>query len=612
MGSSAPHVFCPETVNFFLFSLFSAGLPLETAIQISYNMQVYAQNLLRVTIRTMRGIDYMSASSKKKLRKEQNAAELTEKQLKEQKEAKKLKTYSTIFIAVMALVLCVAIVIGVSTLYTRSGISERNTVALTVGEHELSNAQLSYYYMDAINNSYSSWQSSYGDYTDAYLSMLYGLDTTVALSEQTYMGDETMTWADYFVEAAISNAESTYALYDAAVASGLTLTEEDEANIESSVQYMELYATLYGYDETEDYLKAVYGNGATEENFREYCEVSTLAYNYYSNYSDSLTYEDADIRAYEEDKYDEYSSFSYAYYYLASSTFQEGGTTDEDGNTTYTDEEKQAALEKAKATAESLLTATNVEELDAAIAALEINADNADAASSKSENTLYSSCTTALKEWLADDSRQEGDIAVVANESTSTGEDGEEVTSTFGYYVVLFQGRNDNTFSLVNVRHILTEFTGGTTDEDGNTVYSTEEMQTALDTITEVYNTWKSGDATEDSFAALVADNSDDTGSTENGGLYEDVYPGQMVTNFNDWCFDESRQPGDTDIIETEYGYHLMYFSGYSDLSYRDYMISTDMHDEDLESWYNGMVDSVVSEVADTSKLNLDVVLSNS
>ena len=39
----------------------------------------------------------MSASSKKKLRKEQAAAQMTEKQLAEQKEAKKLKLYTNTF-----------------------------------------------------------------------------------------------------------------------------------------------------------------------------------------------------------------------------------------------------------------------------------------------------------------------------------------------------------------------------------------------------------------------------------------------------------------------------------------------------------------------------------
>ena len=46
-----------------------------------------------------------------------------------------------------------------------------------------------------------------------------------------------------------------------------------------------------------------------------------------------------------------------------------------------------------------------------------------------------------------------------------------------------------------------------------------------------------------------------DTGSNTNGGLYTEVYQGQMVTEFNDWCFDESRQPGDTGIVYNEGGY---------------------------------------------------------
>ena len=56
----------------------------------------------------------MSASSKKKLRKEQEAAALTEKQLAEQKEAKKLKLYTAAFVIVLVALLVVAVVFGVS------------------------------------------------------------------------------------------------------------------------------------------------------------------------------------------------------------------------------------------------------------------------------------------------------------------------------------------------------------------------------------------------------------------------------------------------------------------------------------------------------------------
>ena len=49
----------------------------------------------------------MSASSKKKLRKEEQMAKLTERQMAEQKEAKKLKTNSIIFTVAIGLVLVI-------------------------------------------------------------------------------------------------------------------------------------------------------------------------------------------------------------------------------------------------------------------------------------------------------------------------------------------------------------------------------------------------------------------------------------------------------------------------------------------------------------------------
>ena len=52
----------------------------------------------------------MSASSKKKLRKELNAAAMTEKQLQEQKETKKLRLYTTIFAVAIAVMILVVIV----------------------------------------------------------------------------------------------------------------------------------------------------------------------------------------------------------------------------------------------------------------------------------------------------------------------------------------------------------------------------------------------------------------------------------------------------------------------------------------------------------------------
>ena len=112
----------------------------------------------------------------------------------------------------------------------------------------------------------------------------------------------------------------------------------------------------------------------------------------------------------------------------------------------------------------------------------------------------------------------------------------------------------------VNVRHILVMPEGGTTDESGKTTYSDEEWAACEKKAQAILDEWLAGDATEDSFAALAEEKSEDPGSNTNGGLYENVYQGQMVETFNDWCFDESRAAGDYGLVKTNYGYHIMYF----------------------------------------------------
>lgn len=112
----------------------------------------------------------------------------------------------------------------------------------------------------------------------------------------------------------------------------------------------------------------------------------------------------------------------------------------------------------------------------------------------------------------------------------------------------------------VNVRHILVGPQGGTADENGVVSYSEEEWEACEAKAQEILDQWLAGDKTEDSFAALANEKSEDGGSNQNGGLYENVYKGQMVEPFETWCFDESRQFGDYGLVKTDYGYHIMYF----------------------------------------------------
>ena len=66
-----------------------------------------------------------------------------------------------------------------------------------------------------------------------------------------------------------------------------------------------------------------------------------------------------------------------------------------------------------------------------------------------------------------------------------------------------------------------------------------------------------------------------------------------MVDSFNDWCFHADRKPGDTDVIETEYGYHIMYFVETNDITYRDYMIKNELITEDTTKWHDELAEKV-------------------
>jgi len=546
----------------------------------------------------------MSASNKKKLRREQEAAKMTEKQLAAQKEAQKTRVLTTFFVLVMAAILVVAIAVGVTKTISNQGLREKSTTALTVGSHELNSAEMNYFYMDAVNNFYSN----YGSYA-----AMFGLDTTKPLNEQIVDESTGKTWADDFYTSASESAASVYAMADAAAAAGYTLPQEEVDEIESQLESMDLYATMYGYANANQYLKAIYGNGATMKSYKEYCLRTALASSYYNHYSEELTYEEADLRAKEAEDFGAYSSFSYNAYYLTTSKFLTGGTTDENGNTTYSDAENAAAEAAVKEAAEGIL-AQNIktaDALDAAIAALSVNADT-NAVSTAYDNTLSTSVNTNYADWVTSADRKAGDMAIFPSESTSTDENGTETKTLSGYYIVLWNGTTDNTFALKNVRHILVSFAHDETESEEHdhsaSNFTEAEKAAAKAAAEEILAQWKSGEATEESFATLANEKSDD-GDGTTGGLYEDVYPGQMVDPFEDWCYDASRVSGDTGLVESTYGYHVMYFVGDSETNYRDYLIENELRSADLDSWYTSNIEAMELTDGDTKYLNMDLIL---
>lgn len=58
------------------------------------------------------------------------------------------------------------------------------------------------------------------------------------------------------------------------------------------------------------------------------------------------------------------------------------------------------------------------------------------------------------------------------------------------------------------------------------------------------------------SFDAICAQFSEDPGSKDKGGVYDNVYPGQMVPEFNDFIFDN--RTGSKGVVKTQFGYHYI------------------------------------------------------
>lgn len=539
----------------------------------------------------------MSASKQNKM---------TERQRQEAQEAKKLKVYTTTFWIVLALCLCIVVTTVLSN--PVKNILFKNHTAITVGSHELNSVQLNYYFVDTINN-YLNELGSIASYV---------IDTTKPLNKQVVDKETGETWADSFLKTAEATLKRTYALYDVAMEKGFKLEEDDEKAIETQITNMEFYAMYYGYNDVKAYLQGVYGNGADVESYREYQRVNLIADRYYAEYADTLDYTDEQIREYEagkdgegedaKDRFHNFSSVTYSYYYLPYTKW--APEKDSDGKKIeYTADQLKEAREKAKAAAEAL-AAGKFEDLDAfdkAIGELEINKDEkTKPTATRYDDQLVTKVNNQdFRDWLIGKGLKEGDLTVIEN---ATGEgDKKEVK---GYYVVRFGSIDENRFNLKDVRHILIQFEGGKYNSTtGQTTFTDAEKKAALEKAEKLYNEWKNGEATEESFAALVEKNSADTGSIEDGGLYENVYPGQMVEKFEDFCYAEDRKPGDHGIVESTYGYHIMFFVGDSDVTYRDFMIKAELRADELEQWLDDLVEKQHYELISNKHVEMDMVL---
>ena len=496
----------------------------------------------------------MSASREKKRRQEQLANGTVNPRTAREAEQRAAEKRSNMLYTLLAVAF---IVVAIFLVVYNSGIIERNKTAATIDGQKYTVAQAAYYYQQ----SYQSFLNS----NAGYMAQMYGmLDPQSSLKDQAY--DSTRSWADYFREEAVNNMKFVQAAKKIAGEQNITLDEEDQKQLDENLTAMKDAAAGAGFTYSA-YLKAIYGATMTSSVY-EACEKDRLLVTKVSgSYEDSLSFSDDEIQAYYEENRDTYDLVDGAYVAISG---RPETKTDDDGNTIEaTDEDRSAAMAEAKETAEAILAAYedggDLEEL----------ATEYDVSYTGSEEMTTSSGTAG--EWLFDSARKSGDVELLEDEANSQ------------YYVALFNSRRRDEALNYSVRHILVT-------EDNLELAEGEEAAEGqvAEKAQEILDSW---DGTEEGFASLAEQYSQDGGSADNGGLYENTAKGTMVAAFEDWCYEAGRKNGDTGIVESSYGSHIMYFVGYTDTQYWHYACENAMKSEAYTDWYNETMESVAAEV---------------
>ncbi len=350
----------------------------------------------------------------------------------------------------------------------------------------------------------------------SYLSYYGGTipDYAYSLKSQFIMTDT--TWYDYLNKSIGSYLEYMYTLSEAAKAEGIALTDDELAKAEQkAAEYKLPEAITYISSDT---VKTCIVREALSDKYNKHLKEVTKATD------DEITAE------YEKNRilYDLVDMRLIAIEYKADDTV--------------TDAENASYILPTKAEADAigakLSACTTPEEFDKIAEDFfktyfpDITKENLEyyVSSSAYKDFTYTDQYKdyEIVKWAMDPARVEGEKNLIDSEKDHT-----------LYFALIEKPAHPNDSKTVSVRHILVE-----KEEDAK----------------KILDEYNASDKTEDTFASLANKYSTDPGSNTNGGIYENFSEGTMVTEFNDWSFDEKRLPGDVEIVKTSHGYHIIYF----------------------------------------------------
>lgn len=396
---------------------------------------------------------------------------------------------------------------------------------LNTEHYSLSMAEFDFMFIAVYNDTISNWRNAYGDSYATQLKSVMGLDIYLPLKDQMLM-DNSSSYLEYFIEQTKSEARTLLLLCEWADDNGITLSDTDMVSVESNVQ-----SYVDAAEKNECTIADLLGDpmGIIDADvLRSYNEKNYIAIKAVNALIDSYEFSDEQIDEEFLENPKDHAVVDFLVY-----TFE---TSD------------SVSAETAKKSAEELASVKSTDDFVAYVENYYNNVLNAgktsftefNAANLEMNNIKYYEDVEYL-EWMFGEDAKEGECYIMSDEENS-------IYSVF----CLVSAPGENEYYMKNVRHIL---------------FKTSSYDTSDECKAEaerVYDLFKENPS-EEYFAELANEYSEDKvegAEKTDGGLYTDVDYNQMVSEFESWTFDESRVEGDTGIIRTSYGYHIMYFSG--------------------------------------------------
>lgn len=525
---------------------------------------------------------------------EARAQEIIDNPQKAVKKKKNNKKNTWGWLTPVVTVLVVLLIVGVFVMnyVSSSGILLRSKTAMESENYKIDGAMMKFAVMSTYQNFANSNQE---------ILQYLGLDTSKRLDAQPYGNG---TWLDYFKDSAEASLKQVLVYAEGAKAAGIELSDEDIKLINDNIDMYEYYAMSNGYT-LDAYLALVFGKGVKAKDIKNFYEISTLSAKYSEQVAteaeDAITEDTvkeyyltvqasealADVLMYKEtvklpatmsaaDKDARKAELRAAYEAIAAAKTDEEFKTNlreylatveyekevtgEDGKkttemATYTEDEINDLIEKASATISH--PQINIEdaskwmfEEDASHVFLRAVGDTkmfekAENEAIKSDTTTNTDTETETDADADTDTEAETTDDNEKEEDKGVSKDGVAQTFDIAVYRIVKTPYRDEA-PTKNVGHILV-----TADTYG----SDDKAKAKADEILAEF--LANDEKTKEKFEEIANKYTEDSSV-----FYDNVKTGDMVAEYNDWLFDSSRKEGDTGIVKTSYGYHVMYFVG--------------------------------------------------